>query len=81
MRDMYELVQFYYRPRMEAVLTALREHIDAPDKFNLGQLTDQYKAIIGRFIDTPIACYGVPPSPYAGKPVQAAEAVYKKMTE
>ena len=83
MRDMYELVRFYYEPRMEMVLAALRDHIDSPGELNdlFNQLSGQYKSIITRFIETPIGDYHAQPSPYAGKTVEAAEAVYKKMTE
>ena len=80
-KDMYELVRFYYRPRVEVFIGDLRASIDAPGKFTADKLAEQCKDITAKFIATPFQDYKTPPSPYQGKPVAAAEAVLKAMEE
>ena len=78
-KDMYELVKYYYKARIEAFVADLRASIDAPDKFTADKLAEQCKAITAKFVATPFKDYKATPSPYQGKPVEAAEAVLKAM--
>ncbi len=76
-RDYYELVRFYYRPRVVAFIAHLRAQMSSGSmKILTKDLESQYQEIERAFVDKP---FSAPQKQrYQGTPVEAASIILKK---
>ncbi len=78
-KDMYELVEFYYRKRSDFYVQYLREKLAVGQDVAPEELEVAYRKIVTEFVATPFENYGVPASPYLGNTVRAAREVLKDL--
>ena len=80
-RDMYELVKFYYRKRVDIYVDYLRANLDNPESFSMEELDKKYRDAAETFIKTPFEEYAAEPSPYLGHTIKAAQEVLDKISQ
>ena len=76
-KDMYELIKWYYRKRVEAYMTHLRKNINTPKQIEKDELNKIYRKICERWVDNPIPTRAK--GPYFGKPVVAVQKIFDEI--
>ena len=80
-KDVYELIKFYYRGRLDLYLDYLRERLAKSEPFSFEDIEKQNREWTEKFINVPYKDIDPSRSPYYGKPGRAAREILATLAE